>query len=159
GSDLGVFVTRNLGQTWFQLGGYMPIQPIWDLELHEASRRLYAFTHGRSAWMLDLNGVSLAVPRVGHGSRLALSPPSPNPARAGARFELSLATGAQVEVIVFDAAGRRIRVLSRGGLDPGRHALGWDGRDDRGSRVRAGVYFVRASDGVDARTQRLVLAD
>jgi len=158
GTDLGVFVTRNLGQTWTALGGYMPVQPVWDLELHHGTRRLYAFTHGRSAWMLDLGTISLSVPRTTSRSELALSAPMPNPARGAARFYLSLAARAQVEVIVFDAAGRRIRSLARAALDPGRHALAWDARDERGSRARAGVYFVRASDGSETRTQRLVLA-
>jgi len=159
GTDLGVFVTRNLGQTWTALGGYMPIQPVWDLELHQASRRLYAFTHGRSVWMLDLGTVPLAVPASTSASRLALSAPSPNPARAAARLEMALAASAQVDVSVFDAAGRRVRVLAHGTLAEGRHPIAWNARDERGARARAGVYFVRASDGSETRTQRLVIAD
>ena len=154
-----MFVTRNLGQTWTALGGYMPVQPVWDLELHQATRRLYAFTHGRSVWMLDLGTVPLAVPTTTSGSRLALSAPSPNPARARSELDMTLATSAQVDVSVFDAAGRRVRVLAHGTLSEGRHALAWDARDERGARARAGVYFVRASDGSETRTQRLVIAD
>jgi hypothetical protein len=158
-TDLGVFVTRNLGQTWTALGGYMPIQPVWDLELHQASRKLFAFTHGRSVWMLDLGTVPLAVPTSTSASKLALSAPSPNPAQASSRLEMTLAASAQVDVSVFDAAGRRIRVLAHGTLAEGRHSLAWDARDERGSRARSGVYFVRASDGSETRTQRLVIAD
>jgi len=159
GTDLGVFVTRNLGQTWTALGGYMPVQPVWDLELHQATRRLYAFTHGRSVWMLDLGTVPLSVPTSTSGSKLALSTPMPNPARGAARLDMTLASSAQVDVSVFDAAGRRIRVLAHGNLAEGRHSLAWDALDERGSRARAGVYFVRASDGSETRTQRLVIAD
>lgn len=159
GTDLGVYVTRNLGQTWTPLGGVMPIQPVWDLELHAASRKLYAFTHGRSAWVLDLSTVSLSVPRTQSASRLDLSTPAPNPARGAARLAVSLAARAQVSVIVFDAAGRQVRVLARGVFESGRHMLAWDTRDERGARARAGVYFVRASDGSQTRMQRLVLVD
>ena len=159
GTDLGVFVTRNSGQAWTALGGTMPIQPVWDLELHQASRRLFAFTHGRSAWMLDLGSVSLSVPTTTSTSKLTLSAPSPNPARGAARLDMSLAASAQVDVSVFDAAGRRVRVLAHGTLAEGRHSLAWDARDARGSRARAGLYFVRASDGSETRTQRLVIAD
>jgi photosystem II stability/assembly factor-like uncharacterized protein len=159
GTDLGVFVTRNLGQTWTALGGYMPIQPVWDLVLHESTRQLFAFTHGRSVWMLDLGSVPLGVPPSTSTSRLSLSAPSPNPARSAARLEMALASSAQVDVSVFDAAGRRIRVLAHGRLAEGRHPLAWDARDERGSRARAGVYFVRASDGSETRTERIVLAD
>ncbi len=137
----------------------MPIQPVWDLELHATSRKLFAFTHGRSVWALDLSTVSLSVPRTQSASRLDLSAPAPNPARGAARLAVSLASRAQVTVIVFDAAGRRVRVLARGMLDSGRHSLTWDARDERGSRARAGVYFVRASDGSVTRMQRLVLVD
>jgi hypothetical protein len=137
----------------------MPIQPVWDLELHQSSRRLHAFTHGRSVWMLDLGTVPLSVPTSTSGSKLALSTPAPNPARSAARFEMRLATSAQVDVSVFDAAGRRVRVLARGTLSEGVHPIAWDACDERGSKARAGVYFVRASDGSETRTQRLVLAD
>jgi len=159
GTDLGVFETRNLGGTWVPLGGAMPIQPVWDLELHQASRGLYAFTHGRSVWRLDLNTVSLAAPGSRATSGLALTAVAPNPARASARVGLALGARSQVAVIVFDAAGRRVRTLTRGWLEAGSHSLVWDTRDERGERVRPGVYFVRASDGSATRTQRLVVAE
>jgi flagellar hook assembly protein FlgD len=92
-------------------------------------------------------------------STFSLSAPFPNPARGSARCDLELGASAQVEVSVFDAAGRRVRLLARGNHAMGRHVLAWDGRDERGSRVRAGVYFVRATDGPATRTRRLVLTD
>lgn len=159
GTDLGVFVTRNLGDTWTALGGVMPIQPVWDLVLHSATRQLFAFTHGRSAWKLDLAAVPLSVPGSRSRSGLALSLPVPNPARAGTTLELTLATRAQVRVSVFDAAGREVRALASGALEAGRHPLRWDARDARGSRVRSGVFFVRASDGSATRTQRVVVTE
>ena len=158
-TDLGVFVTRNLGGTWTPLGGAMPIQPVWDLVLHAGTRQLFAFTHGRSAWKLDLATVPLSVPGARATSGLELAAPAPNPTRTHATLVLSLAARAQVGVDVFDAAGREVRGLVRGALDPGRHSLVWDTRDARGSRVRAGVYFVRASDGAATRTQRIVVTE
>jgi flagellar hook assembly protein FlgD len=137
----------------------MPVQPVWDLELHQASRQLFAFTHGRSAWKLDLNSISLSAPRAQATSGLALSAPMPNPSRGSTRFELTLAARAQVEVNVFDAAGRRIRTVARGKLDAGRFPIVWDARDERGTTIRSGVFFVRASDGVTTRTQRVVLSE
>jgi photosystem II stability/assembly factor-like uncharacterized protein len=158
-TDLGVFVTRNQGVTWTALGGVMPIQPVWDLVLHAGSRQLFAFTHGRSAWKLDLGSVPLDVPTttVSHG--LELSAPAPNPARASTSVELTLASSAQVHVAVYDASGRTVRELHHGELAAGRHSWAWNARDARGARVRSGVYFVRASDGVTSRTQRVVLVD
>jgi len=158
GTDLGVFETRDLGATWVPLGGAMPVQPVWDLELHAASRQLFAFTHGRSAWKLDLSTVPLEVPPAAAVSGLALSAPVPNPAHGPVSLGLALDSRVQVQVSVFDASGRRVRILARGTLDPGPHALAWDARDERGERVSPGVYFVHARAGDTSRTRRVVVA-
>jgi flagellar hook assembly protein FlgD len=39
----------------------------------------------------------------------------------------------------------------------GRVETVWDGRDDHGARLSAGVYFVRATAGGDTRLTRVVL--
>jgi hypothetical protein len=48
-----------------------------------------------------------------------------------------------VHVEIFDAAGRRIRRLYDGPMDPDAASVAWDGKDDRGHAVRSGVYFCR----------------
>jgi len=157
-TDVGVYVTRNLGAAWYPLGTGMPLQAVLDLTLHPASRTLVAATHGRSQWKLDVTSLSVAVEPPAAPPRLALSAPAPNPSRGTARFELALPQRATVEVAVFDAAGRRVRTLFGGVTGPGRLALAWDGLDAGGRAARAGVYFVRASAGGAAATRRLVRA-
>ena len=47
-------------------------------------------------------------------------------------------------------------VLQR--IEAGRHALDWDGRDDDGSRLASGVYFLRLdAAGGAALSRKLVL--
>jgi len=80
-----------------------------------------------------------------------------NPVRRSATFHLSLPEAGEVSVVVHDVSGRRIRQLEAGTLAAGRHVLHWDGRDDHGSRVGAGVYLAIAStDGTQLR-QKLVV--
>jgi len=67
--------------------------------------------------------------------------PFPNPARASSRLAFELPGSRRVEASVVDLAGRRIRHL-RSGLQPaGTQALTWDGRDENGRAVGAGLYF------------------
>lgn len=67
-----------------------------------------------------------------------------NPAPLGrAVVRLSVVKDEPGEVAVFDAAGRRMRVLANGTLHAGIHDLAWDGGDESGRRMPAGVYFVR----------------
>jgi hypothetical protein len=71
-----------------------------------------------------------------------------NPFVASARLGLSLPRDADVELTVFDLAGRRVRVLYSGVLSEGDHVLAWDGRDESGNAVGTGMYVVRlAADG------------
>lgn len=78
-----------------------------------------------------------------HG--LSLGAPDANPFRGSIRFQAALPAG-PAGVTVWDARGRRVRTLlstSAGGT----LELSWDGRDDQGVAVPAGLYFVRARAG------------
>jgi hypothetical protein len=49
-------------------------------------------------------------------------------------------------------------VLADAVQSAGRHVASWDGRDARGARLPAGVYFVRLSFGQRVEAQKFVLA-
>ncbi|MEZ5066885.1 MAG: FlgD immunoglobulin-like domain containing protein [bacterium] len=75
---------------------------------------------------------------------------TPNPFRASTTLRFAISSSRPVSLTVHDVAGRRIRTLTRSEPFPaGEHAVVWDGRDDAGRSVAAGVYFV--SLGGDAR--------
>jgi len=143
-TDVGVYITDNLGASWYPLGVGLPLQAVFDLTLHNASRTLVAATHGRSQWKFDLNDLVAVAPAAPPASA-ALSSPSPNPTRGAAAFTLELSARGRTEVAVFDAMGRRVNTVVRGTLDQGRHSLAWNGRDERGRPAAAGAYYVRAS--------------
>ena len=155
-TDVGVYFTRNLGGAWSALGAGMPLQAVFDLTLHEPSRTLIAATHGRSQWKINLGALPVAVGRAATPERIALSAPAPNPSRGAVRFALALPAAGAAEVAVFDAAGRRVRELFSGAAGPGSLPLLWDGRDARGRRAGAGIYFLRANASGSTATRRLV---
>jgi hypothetical protein len=73
----------------------------------------------------------------------------PNPFHGSMRmsFVVSDAAGAEVEMSVFDVAGRHVATLARGRYDAGPHVVQWDGRGLDGARARTGMYFVRGRIG------------
>jgi hypothetical protein len=75
--------------------------------------------------------------------------PTPNPFKQSSRmaYAVSASTGAQVEISVYNTAGQRVRTLVSGVVSAGRHEAIWDGRDDKGTAVPAGVYFYRSVIG------------
>ena len=98
------------------------------------------------------------VPATGaSGVTIALS--GANPARGAARFAWTLPAAGAVSLSIHDAAGRRVRTLEGGAHDAGSHVATWDGRDDAGTRARAGVYFARLVAGDRSATAKVVYLD
>ena len=68
----------------------------------------------------------------------------PNPFNPAVVIPLDLATDAtQMSLTVYDVLGRRVRQLWQGPLGAGSHRFSWDGRDEVGKAVAAGVYLYR----------------
>ena len=68
---------------------------------------------------------------------------APNPFSGGMGVSFTLSHADDVQVGVYDLGGRMVRALQRGTLAAGSHRFDWNGRDEQGRRVSAGVYFVR----------------
>ena len=76
----------------------------------------------------------------------------PNPFNPAVVIPLDLATDAtQVSLTVYDVLGRRVRQLWDGSLGAGSHRFVWDGRDEAGKGVAAGVYIYEVE--VDGRVE------
>ncbi|OGD71382.1 MAG: hypothetical protein A2Y64_00305 [Candidatus Coatesbacteria bacterium RBG_13_66_14] len=84
--------------------------------------------------------------------RIVLGSISPNPADYSAVVSFDVPATGNVEVAVYDAAGRRVGTVFSGTLTAGRHELAVDT-----SGLRSGAYFVQASsDGVSASAPLVV---
>jgi len=83
----------------------------------------------------------------------------PNPSRSGANLHFALESGmADIQVEVFDLAGRLVRRLDPMTAGIGDHELFWDGRDERGTPVQTGVYFFRAAgNGIHPQSAKLLV--
>jgi surface antigen len=74
----------------------------------------------------------------------------PNPLNPETWIPFQLAESARVTLTIYDATGKRIRLLDLGYMPPGYYttrgrAAYWDGRNDEGERVSSGVYFYELS--------------
>jgi hypothetical protein len=81
----------------------------------------------------------------------------PNPLRDRTLVAFDLPRPAHVLLRVFDAGGRLTRTLANGALPAGRHQSVWDGANDRGSTVPAGMYFIRLDSEVGRATRKIVV--
>jgi len=81
----------------------------------------------------------------------------PNPFRARTQIQFALASPGEAELTVHDVQGRMVRRLLASVLAAGRHRLAWDGRDDRGTRVAAGIYRARLRVNTQVHIRSVVL--
>lgn len=80
---------------------------------------------------------------------------TPNPFLGGTRAVVELPRDGRVRVTWYTLAGRRIR-SSDALADRGRYEIRWDGLDDQGRRVPAGVYHYRVESAAVVWSGRVI---
>ncbi len=90
-------------------------------------------------------------------TRLILTAPEPNPFQGQMATWFQLPQAGDVRLIVADATGRLVRTLLHDRRSAGGHRVVWNGRDDRGAAVAAGVYYLNLEAGDERLSQRVVL--
>ncbi len=86
------------------------------------------------------------------GVRDRIAAVRPNPFNPQTRIDYQLASPGHVVLTVHNPAGRLVRTLVSTTSAAGRHAVDWDGRDNGGRPLPAGVYLMRL-EGPTATSQ------
>ena len=116
---------------------------------------------GGAVWIDDLSLQETTYAGVEPG----LNPPLavlhqnvPNPFNPTTRIQFEIAERGNVEVSVYNIAGRRVARLHRGTLDAGPHSVEWDGTTSSGELAASGTYWyvVRTPAGEAARSMVLL---
>jgi hypothetical protein len=80
---------------------------------------------------------------------------APNPFNPAVTVAWELPRAGDLDVRIFDLAGRLVRELRSGPAAAGPGSVVWRGRDDEGRTVAAGMYFCRLRTGDGPRTLKL----
>jgi len=133
-----------------------PVQMHWhDASSVPGSRYAYrveALKPSCSDWF---GPVTLTVPLPPAVPVLAGASPNPFHDVARIALDMPMAAGA-IRLDVFDVAGRHVRALFAGTIPGGRNVVEWNGLDDQGRAVRAGLYAVRLQGAFGASTKHVV---
>ncbi|MDZ7386677.1 MAG: T9SS type A sorting domain-containing protein [candidate division KSB1 bacterium] len=81
----------------------------------------------------------------------------PNPFNPSTTIDFQLPKDSRVSITIFNSNGQLIRTLVDGNLQAGAHQVQWDGLDDQGNHVAAGVYLCRMKAGDFMDTKRMLL--
>ena len=91
------------------------------------------------------------------GGRASLGPNYPNPFNPATTIPFTLERAGGVRLVIYDAAGRRVRTLVADSRAAGAYDVTWDARDDAGRVVATGVYFARLEAAGSTATRKLML--
>jgi flagellar hook assembly protein FlgD len=89
-----------------------------------------------------------------------LAAPAPNPAHGSSRIGFGIPSnraGQPYELAVYDLSGRRVQTIQKGLSRAGRFTASWNLRNQRGTPVEDGVYFVRLSLGSTVESHKLAV--
>jgi hypothetical protein len=82
------------------------------------------------------------------GARLVLDIPEvESPALSGSFVRAGAGGSVRVQVDIYNVRGQRVRRLMDADLSAGQHTIEWDGSNERGGQVGAGLYVIRVSAG------------
>lgn len=107
---------------------------------------------GEQTWQGPLH-----VDGSGAPSQFSFAPGFPNPFRTETQLSYILPANGSVRVTVHDLRGRLVRELVDGTETAGAHTVYWDGHNDDGTRVAAGVYYARIGHEGMVRSQKIVV--
>ncbi|MFC1509933.1 FlgD immunoglobulin-like domain containing protein, partial [Candidatus Omnitrophota bacterium] len=86
-----------------------------------------------------------------------LLPNYPNPFNQSTQINFMLPSSGFTTLIIYNIAGRKIRELSTEMMQKGNHSVMWDGYDESGKAVSAGVYLSRLQRGAAVESGRMLL--
>ena len=81
----------------------------------------------------------------------------PNPFNPAVTVEFTTPRALQVSLSVHGLSGQRIANLSNRVYQAGNHTVEWDGRDDAGTTVAAGVYLLHLKTQVGVQSRKIML--
>jgi len=166
--DAWLIKTDSLGNTlWTRTYGGAEWDEGWSLIETADDGYLVAGTSGSwsqsfNLWLIktDTEGNTTEVsiketPGSGHSSIGSLTL-YPNPFNPSTTIEFELPEQSDVSLVVYDIVGREVTRLVDQTMQPGSYMTRWNGKDNTGNQLPAGMYFARLQAGEYSSVVKMV---
>ncbi|MCG8328132.1 MAG: T9SS type A sorting domain-containing protein [Chitinophagales bacterium] len=142
GTDLGVYISDDGGLSWNEYNDNLPPYYVMDMHYHPLDSTLRIATLGRGVWKTKSIPDNLTGP-----TELEIKTTSleifPNPFSSATNIKFDLEETASVRLSVLNVLGQHVKLLYKDKARIGQHNFIWDGRNEKGSIVPKGIYFIR----------------
>ena len=154
-----LLATTDGGETWVSIGRSLGPMP-WFNEVaiapHNPSLRYVATPHGVFVAGKE-SSTAIVETQAVLPEHFSLGQNAPNPFNSSTIIPYEIATGAAVELAIYNVAGQRVRTFVLGHQSPGEYRIVWDGRDDGGRKLGSGVYLYALKSGAEAAWRKAIL--
>ncbi len=143
GTEMGFFKTTDGGTNWFRWNSGAPTSLlVTEMKSYIKNGKFYiiAATYGSSFWVREDPDTPVSVGSSNNEipSRFELQQNYPNPFNPETNIKFSLPAAGEVQLLVFDAAGRQVSTLINTTMQAGRHEVTFNA-----SGLASGVYFYK----------------
>ncbi len=81
----------------------------------------------------------------------------PNPFNATTEIAFTLPNEQEIDLAIYDIIGNKVATLLKGSMSQGQHSAIWNGTDQRGNAVSAGLYFYSLTTEEGTVTRKMYL--
>ncbi len=170
--DEGVYHSTDGGANWTAMNDSLPPLSYLDVDAIAVSssspENIFCGLHGRrdqggGVWKYTVDPTSIN--ETAENNQFVTMDIYPNPARSHVVVQMiwtkeiaNILEQSKVSLKIYDVGGRTIRtVLDNKRMQLGKYTVEWNGNDDTGRAVPAGVYFYQLDAGNFSQTQKFVL--
>jgi len=100
----------------------------------------------------SIEGAGSNVPTV-----FSLDQNYPNPFNPTTTIRFGLPQAADVKIVIYNVLGEPVRTLTESAYNAGYHHIVWDGRNNHGKIVSAGMYLYRIDAGSFVKTNKMLM--
>ena len=153
GTETGVYQSINRGTNWTPANTGMPLYaPVDELVYQKGTNNMFAFTHGRSAFMTT---IATSVESETNGNSpvtFEIAQNYPNPFNPSTVIKYSLPTDENVKVSVFNIKGELVKLLVDQQQKAGYYSVAFNGQG-----LSSGIYFYKVEAGNFSQVKKMVL--
>ncbi len=90
-------------------------------------------------------------------SGFALYQNYPNPFNPTTTILFDIPAKANVEVVIYNILGQKVRLFQKSTMSAGKHTIQWDGKNDKGMNLTSGIYICVVRCGDRMRAKRMIM--
>ncbi len=152
-TDVGVYVTWNGGTDWEMLGDNLPNVVVNDLDYHQPTNKLIAATYGRSLYTYDLEQDTLtSTAEISDEAGIVIFP---NPFSNEITIDFQKIIPVD-NILITDLSGKVVRHIGQKGIPKSTGRIIWNGMDETGEKLPAGIYVCVIQTGNKTISRKIV---